>query len=68
MIRPLLARLRALLPAGRRQDRFFTLSSDLFCRVDLAGRFVEVNPAFRHQLGLDETELLGAPYTRLVEA
>lgn len=68
MIRPLLARLRSLLlPATGRQDQFFTLSTDLFCRVSLEGRFLQVNPAFQHQLGYDEVELLHQPYTRLVD-
>lgn len=68
MIRPLLARLRSLLlPATGRQDQFFTLSTDLFCRVSLEGRFLQVNPAFQHQLGYDEDELLHQPYTRLVD-
>ncbi|MDW7745228.1 EAL domain-containing protein [Halomonas sp.] len=57
---------RATREALQQRDQFFTLSADLFCRVDLTGRFLQVNPAFEHQLGLPASELIDQPYTRLV--
>ncbi|MBB3332535.1 diguanylate cyclase (GGDEF)-like protein/PAS domain S-box-containing protein [Halomonas campaniensis] len=52
--------------ALQQRDQFFTLSADLFCRVDLQGRFLQVNPAFEHQLGFSASALIEQPYTRLV--
>ncbi|WP_243737198.1 sensor domain-containing protein [Halomonas ventosae] len=52
--------------ALQQRDQFFTLSADLFCRVDLEGCFLQVNPAFQHQLGFTPADLIGQPYTCLV--
>ncbi|MDI5922794.1 EAL domain-containing protein [Halomonas sp. LR5S13] len=52
--------------ALQQRDQFFTLSADLFCRVDLEGRLLQVNPAFQHQLGFAAPDLIDRPYTHLV--
>lgn len=48
------------------RDQFYTLSSDLFCRVDLSGCFIQVNPAFQRLLGYLPEQLVGHPYKTLI--
>lgn len=40
-------------------DRFFSLSGDLFCVVDVDGHFKRVNPSFTELLGYAQSELIG---------
>ncbi|WP_445001170.1 EAL domain-containing protein [Halomonas mongoliensis] len=65
--RALLSQHRTLNEVLEQRDQFFTLSLDLICRVDLAGRFLTVNAAFETLLGHREADLLGHPYTTLVD-
>lgn len=51
----------------RERDRFFSLSPDMFCIVDLNGHFFELNDAFVKTLGYPRESLLGAPYLNLVD-
>jgi PAS domain S-box-containing protein len=57
-------------PVGVRTDdrraRFFELSSDLLCILDLDGSFVDVNDAWRVELGLIRAVLVGQPLRRFV--
>ena len=47
-------------------DRFFTLSLDLTCVADFAGRFRRVNPAWERTLGFASDELVSRAYLELV--
>ncbi len=58
----------ALRRALSERDQFFTLSLELFCRVDLEGRFIHVNPAFETLLGFGPDQLIGQHFSRLVVA
>ncbi len=60
--------LEELREALRQRDQFFTLSLELFCRVDLDGRFLQVNAAFEQLLGYSEKQLVGHHYSKLVLA
>ncbi|EWH02851.1 PAS domain-containing protein [Halomonas sp. BC04] len=60
--------LEELREALRQRDQFFTLSLELFCRVDLDGRFLQVNSAFEQLLGYSEKQLVGHHYSKLVVA
>ena len=57
---------RALREVLQQRDQFFTLSLELFCRVDLEGRFLQVNPAFERLLGHPAESLVGRHYGVLV--
>jgi PAS domain S-box-containing protein len=46
-------------------DRYYEVSPDLVCRIDLEGRYERVNPAFHRLLGYPEAELLGRPLTEI---
>ncbi|WP_163559281.1 EAL domain-containing protein [Halomonas sp. NO4] len=65
---PLDASQAALREALKQRDQFFTLSLELFCRVDLHGRFLQVNPAFEKLLGYIPERLAGRHYEELVVA
>ncbi|MET1076415.1 MAG: PAS domain S-box protein [Pseudomonas sp.] len=54
--------------AMRERDQFFTLSLEMFCMVDLRGRFIQVNPAFISVLGYPPDCLIGQPYMELIQA
>ncbi len=47
-------------------DRFFTLSSDLFCVATFDGYFIKLNPAWRRVLGFSDEELRAAPFMDFV--
>ncbi|KAA0010108.1 EAL domain-containing protein [Billgrantia pellis] len=49
------------------RDQFFTLSLELFCRVDLDGRFLQVNPTFERLLGYPVDRLVGSHYGDLIK-
>ncbi len=53
--------------AMRERDQFFSLSLEMFCMVDLRGRFIQVNPAFAATLRYSTAELVGRPYLELVD-
>jgi PAS domain S-box-containing protein len=58
---------RELLDAElRRSSRYFELSRDLVCAVDLNGRFAQVNAAWTRTLGWTEDELLGHHFSEFV--
>ncbi|MGE0158934.1 MAG: response regulator [Gemmatimonadales bacterium] len=44
-------------------DRYYAVSPDLVCRIDLDGCFQRSNPAFLHVLGYAESDVLGKPMT-----
>jgi PAS domain S-box-containing protein len=44
-------------------EQFFWSSSDLMSIVDLEGKFVQVNPAYRHILGWEPEDLIGQSCT-----
>ncbi|MDI5935161.1 EAL domain-containing protein [Halomonas kalidii] len=52
--------------ALQERDQFFTLSLELFCRVDLEGRFLQINPAIERLLGYPADRLVGGHYSALV--
>lgn len=48
------------------RDRFFALSMDMLCIVNLDGRFQRVNPAFQEALGFSEEELMALKIFELI--
>ena len=48
------------------RDRFFALTMDMLCVVQLDGRFQRVNPAFQNVLGFSEGELLSMSVFSLI--
>jgi PAS domain S-box-containing protein len=57
-----MADIDARVRAEHERDRFFTVSLDLLCVVDIDGRFKRVNPAFERTLGFTPEELCSAPF------
>jgi PAS domain S-box-containing protein len=57
---------RAMEADLRRSSRYFELSRDLVCAVDLDGRVRQVNAAWTRILGWSESELLGHHFTKFV--
>lgn len=47
-------------------DLFFSLSVDMMCVIDSAGRFTEVNSAWTEVLGYSASEFVGVPYSDFV--
>jgi diguanylate cyclase (GGDEF)-like protein/PAS domain S-box-containing protein len=52
--------------ADLRARRFFDLSHDMLCTVDMKGYFVELNSAWEECLGYSRDELRSAPFIELV--
>jgi PAS domain S-box-containing protein len=50
----------------RRAEQFFNLSPDLFCTLDMSGRLLDLNPAWKHSLGYPAEEVVGKPLTQEV--
>lgn len=48
------------------EQRFFTLSPDIYCIIDMDGLIVQVNPAFEKVLGFTKEEVLGQSYIGFV--
>ncbi|OKH32714.1 hypothetical protein NIES2101_40510 [Calothrix sp. HK-06] len=48
------------------EQRFFTLSPDLYCIIGRDGLIIQVNPAFEKILGFAEEEVLGKSYIAFV--
>jgi PAS domain S-box-containing protein len=47
--------------AAAAMDRYYDVSADLVCRIDLNGRLERVNPAFVKALGHSEEQAVGLP-------
>lgn len=47
-------------------DRFFEISIDLLCHLDLNGHFRELNPAWERTLGYSRAELRSKPFFEFV--
>ncbi len=48
-------------------DRFFEVSLDMVCNIDLKGRFTRVNPRFEHELGYAGQDVRGTLVTDFVQ-
>jgi PAS domain S-box-containing protein len=47
-------------------EKFFLLSTELLCIIDVQGYFILVNPAFSTLLGYTQQELASRPYTHFI--
>ena len=47
-------------------DRWYNVSLDLACQIDVEGRYTRVNPAYSRILGYEEPDLVGKPLTHFV--
>ena len=57
---------RQVARALRERDHFFDLSLEMFCLLDLEGKFIQLNPAFAETLYYQIEELIGTSYLKLV--
>jgi two-component system, sensor histidine kinase and response regulator len=49
-------------------DRWYTVSLDLACQIDIEGRYTRANPAYSRILGYQPADLVGKPVTHYVHA
>jgi two-component system, sensor histidine kinase and response regulator len=47
-------------------DRWYSVSLDLACQIDVEGRYTRVNPTYSRILGYEASDLLGKPLTHFV--
>jgi PAS domain S-box-containing protein len=47
-------------------ERWYNVSLDLACQIDVEGRYTRVNPTYERILGYRESELIGKPLTHYV--
>ncbi len=47
-------------------ERFFSISSDLFCIVDVEGNFIKINKAWEKTLGYSTSELIGSKFISFI--
>jgi len=52
--------------AAAATDRYYDVSADLVCRIDLSGRLQRINPAFVRALGYAADQAVGLPTLALV--
>ena len=60
------ARTQELVQSREEMDQFLSMSLDLLCIADVAGRFTRVNPAWEEALGWTAEDLTAVPYIELV--
>ena len=55
-----------LINAQERLERFFTISTDIFCILDLDGYFIMVNPSFKKLLGYELSEFMEKSFIEFI--